>query len=125
MAKEVLVLRHAEKPDDNDKSDLSQRGRIRAAALALYLPHRFGNPDYLFAARDSVESCRPRLTLTPLSDSAKLPIDCTIADADFAKLASTLGSDQIRTDTTVVVAWHHGHIPLLVKRLGASHTPDT
>lgn len=123
MAIDTLILRHAEKPDSGDEPDLSARGRLRAAALSVCLPQRFGRPDYLFAARDTKESRRSRLTLTPLSQALGVPINCTFDRMDFDDMAKHLQSGQIRKDTIVVIAWHHGTIPELVKHLGVQHAP--
>ncbi|HUD83961.1 MAG TPA: hypothetical protein VMQ67_10685, partial [Candidatus Saccharimonadales bacterium] len=66
----VLVIRHAEKPE-NGKA-LSPEGVERAKAYVHYFQsfQVYGKPlklDSLFAASDSKKSIRPRLTLEPLS----------------------------------------------------------
>src|SRR3977135_4277449 len=40
----ILLMRHAEKPDDPGDPDLTEAGRARAAALARYIPATFGKP---------------------------------------------------------------------------------
>jgi hypothetical protein len=52
MPAQVLLFRHAEKPDAASDMGLSPRGQIRAAALAVYLPAVFGRPSHLVAAHE-------------------------------------------------------------------------
>ncbi len=70
----------------------------------------------LFAAANSSSSRRPVLTLTPLSLATGLPLDSQFKNDDYAKLADALkSSDHGRY---IVVCWHHGNIPNLVRALG-------
>jgi hypothetical protein len=116
----ILVIRHAEKPAKGP--DLNAAGEARAAAYVDYLKNftMDGKPlklDYLFAAADSKESNRAHQTIEPTSKSLGLSIDSRFEDAQFAKLA-----DEIRTQPhgqNMLVCWHHGEIPQLVKALGA------
>ena len=115
----VLIVRHAEKPDNG--VGLAPAGQERAAAYASYFG-RFvigGAPvhiDTLVATADSDDSDRPRLTLTPLSQALGLPIQQPYADKDVKGLAAWLSS---QTDHVVLVAWHHGKLPKLLADLGA------
>jgi len=124
MPSQILVLRHAEKPHDDGDTGLSQRGRLRAAALAVYLPDTFGRPTHLFATKDTKESSRPRQTITPLAEALRLPIDTRFADDDFEDLARFLISRPDFENATVAVCWHHGTIPELARALGVGDAPD-
>jgi hypothetical protein len=44
----ILLMRHAEKPDDPLDPKLSVAGSARAQKLAQYIPETFGKPDFLF-----------------------------------------------------------------------------
>jgi phosphohistidine phosphatase SixA len=116
----ILVMRHAEKPDDANDPHLSPAGRVRAEKLATYLPATFGKPDFIFAAADSKESERPRETVEPLHKATGIEIHDTIADKDYADLANELLTKHHLSDQRVVVCWHHGHIPKLMHALGAN-----
>ena len=71
----------------------------------------------LFAATNTSSSHREYLTLLPLSQAVGLPIDTDYKDKDYAKLADALQSaDHGRF---ILVCWHQGKIPDLVRALGA------
>jgi hypothetical protein len=119
----VLLLRHAEKPSENGDPHLSARGRTRAAALSVLVPHAFGRPDHLFATAPSPDSVRPIETLSPLSAALSLPLQSKWSDDDFAALASEILSGKYAS-ANVVVCWHHGKLPKLTHALGVDPKPD-
>ena len=122
----VLVMRHAEKPQDALDPNLAPSGYVRAAALATYIPDTFGAPDFIFAASISKHSARPYETVEPLAKRTGKPIDATVADQDYRVVASDLLSAADYADKRVVVCWHHGNIPSMLHALGAQATdyPD-
>jgi hypothetical protein len=116
----ILVIRHAEKPDDGD--GLSAEGETRARAYVNYFKNFTvgGQPlklDYLFVAADSKASHRPRLTIEPTSKALVLAIDDRFKNKDFQKLAEEIRSKP--HGKTILIAWHHGEIPELLDALGA------
>ena len=119
-------MRHAEKPDDPRDPDLSPAGAARAKALTRYIPDQFGDPDLIFAASISKHSRRPYETVAPLAKHTGTPFDATIADQDYAALAADLLEGEHFAGKQVVVCWHHGNIPSLMRELGAASTdyPD-
>jgi len=116
----ILIIRHAEKPAAGDQ--LSAAGQARAQAYVNFFKNftLAGQPlklDYLFAAADSKVSQRARLTIEPTSKMLGLAIDSEFEDAQFQKLA-----DELRAKPhgkNILICWHHGEIPQLVKALGA------
>jgi hypothetical protein len=120
----ILIIRHAEKPDNG--SDLSTAGEERAKAYVNYFKSftvnsRPSAPDYLIVAADSKKSRRPRQTLEPLSQATGLAIDGRFSDKQFQELA-----EEIRTRPPgkhILICWHHGEIPQLVRALGADPAP--
>jgi len=116
----ILVIRHAEKPASG--LGLSPDGEIRAKAYVNYFKQFTidGRPlklDCIFAAADSKGSQRSRLTLEPTSQALGLAIDTRFKDKDFQKLA-----DEIQAKphgTGILIAWHHGEIPALLRAFGA------
>lgn len=116
----VLIIRHAEKPASGDS--LTPAGEARAKAYAGYFKNytvdsKAVTINYLFAAADSKGSKRPRLTLTPFSQSSGLPIDQRFAAKQFMALANELKAKP--HGTTILICWHHGDIPGLLSALGA------
>ncbi|MFJ2539156.1 flagellar basal body-associated protein FliL [Pseudomonas sp. NPDC087614] len=115
----VLIVRHAEKPDVGRQ--LNARGEQRAVAYADYFtPLKLAGetltPQRLIAAGDTAESARSRLTLTPLAERLKLPIEQPYDNGDFEQLVKTLRKNN--QAHTVLIAWHHGHINKLIKEFG-------
>ena len=115
----VLIVRHAEKPDEG--SGLSQLGEQRAQAYASYFdPLRLDGetwlPQRLIATSDSKSSERPRLTLTPLSERLQLPLEQPYADEPVDKLVKSLRKEN--QAAVVLIAWHHGHIADLIDTFG-------
>jgi len=116
----VLIVRHAEKPDEG--RGLNATGVARSEAYAGYFQHFRvdGAPvhiDTLVATADSPLSDRPRLTLAPLSQAIHVPIQQPFPDRAVGALAGWLRAGP--KGRTILVAWHHGEIPDLVASLGA------
>jgi len=124
MPAQILLFRHAEKPDATSDLGLSPRGQIRAAALAVYLPAVFGRPSHLVAAQQSKDSDRPALTLKPLSDKLGLPVDTRFQHDQFKDLARELLGDPRYQGARIALCWHHGEIPDLARALQAPDAPD-
>jgi hypothetical protein len=116
----IVILRHAEKPEDPRDPDLSAAGEVRAAMLATLIPPKFKKPDFLFAATRSTSSNRPYDTLSPLSQKLKMEINDRYADDAFEELAADLLSKSKYGGKLIIICWHHGHIPDLGLALGAS-----
>lgn len=88
-AREVLLIRHAEKTGLPGDSSLSDRGLSRALALAVVLPERFGKPDIIIACRSVPKSSRPVETVRPLAAKLGLPIRDDWNTDDYDELART------------------------------------
>jgi hypothetical protein len=109
----ILVIRHAEKPDSG--AGLSLTGEQRAQLYINYFKHF--SVDYIFAAADSKESWRPRLTVTPTAKALGLSIDGRFRDKEFSALAEEISSHP--HGKNILICWHHGEIPQLLHALGA------
>jgi len=117
----ILVIRHAEKPEEGH--GLSKAGQRRAKAYVKYFKHFTVDSkplkiDCLFAAADSKVSHRPKLTLEPFSKAVGLPIDTRFQDAEYRKLADAIG--KMPPGNHIVICWHHEEIPQLLSALGAN-----
>jgi hypothetical protein len=116
----VLVIRHAEKPDNG--SGLSREGEARAQAYVRYFQnYRVKSEplhlDYLVAADDSDHSQRSRLTLQPLARATGLKPDLRFQAKRPQDLVRELRSTP--HGKGILICWHHKEIPELLERLGA------
>ena len=117
----VLIIRHAE--DAGSGHGLSPRGQERAEAYKNYflnfsVDSRRREPEVVLVAQDSKQSHRPRLTVEPFAKAAKLPIDSSIGNKQPADLAAELRANHL--GKVILVCWHHGQIPALLRALGAA-----
>jgi hypothetical protein len=115
----VLIIRHAENPATGH--GLSPRGEQRAEAYKDYftnftLDSKRLEPQAVFAAKDSKQSHRPRLTVEPFAKAAKLPIDTRFGSNQSDHLAAALRATE--QGKVVLVCWRHGVIPDLLRALG-------
>ena len=78
-------------------------------------------PEAVLVAADSKQSHRPRLTVEPFAKAAKLPIDNRFANKQPADLAAELRANY--QGKVILICWHHGQIPALLRALGAA--PET
>ncbi|MDE1156548.1 MAG: hypothetical protein PW735_12580 [Acidobacteriaceae bacterium] len=117
----VLIVRHAEKPVEG--SSLTPQGFKRAEAYAHYfapfeMDGKLLEINALYAASDTKNSVRPRLTLEPLSQALHLPIDQHYASDAPEDLASALATTN--HGNHVLIAWRHKKIAALIQALGGS-----
>jgi phosphohistidine phosphatase SixA len=121
--KKVIVFRHAEKPLQEGDQRLAPTGVKRAQYIAHYIPTNFGEPDIIFATEPTKSSFRPFLTVEPLWESVKKSfLDVSVADDAAFHLGHHIKEGSgMNTGQNIVVCWHHGRIPELLKGLGAKH----
>lgn len=118
----ILVVRHAEDADAG--YGLSPTGSARAQACASYFGNLMidGQPlklDHIFATRDTKNSHRPRLTVEPTAEKFGLTIDDRFKNRQFQSLVDDIVSWP--HGENVLISWHHGKIPQLLRALGADH----
>jgi len=116
----ILMIRHAEKPESGDQ--LSEAGQKRAQAYPGYfqkleIDGKSVHLDFLIATKDSDNSQRPKLTIQPLSMALHLPLETDFKNKEFGVLADKLKTAMYH-GKTILVSWHHGHIPDFVSALG-------
>jgi hypothetical protein len=115
----ILLMRHAEEPNDPKDPDLAVLGRVRAQNLASYIPATFGKPDFVFAAAVNKRSVRAYLTMRPLCDATAIELDASLKAKESVALATKLLSDSAFADKRIVVCWTHTELPALAGALGA------
>ena len=115
----LLVMRHGEKTGDANDPHLSSKGIERAKRLADYIPQTFGRIDFIFAARNSKKSTRPRATVEPLAAALGLPIDGRFDDEDDAEGLIAELAKAAYAGKTGLISWRHSELPDLIAALGA------
>jgi phosphohistidine phosphatase SixA len=120
----VMIIRHAEKPDEEKDPNLSPKGYERANALAKVIPENFPRPDFLIATKRGKASARPYETITPLSKALHEPIEANFKDEEYTQVAHEVLTNPKFDGKVVLIAWHHGKIPELTKALGVTDAPD-
>ena len=117
----VLIIRHGEKLETG--TGLTVAGQERAQAYIVYFQNYPANAtllklNYLFAAADSNDSHRPRLTIEPLSKAIGLSIDDTHKDKDYKKVADDIKGHSKYDNSNILICWHHEEILALATDLG-------
>lgn len=125
--KEILILRHAEKPADITNENLSTKGYERAAALAYYLPNAFGTIDYIFAAGvgHKSHSKRPMETITPLAERLDKKVHHKYLKYEYPEMITHIFGDDKYTDKTIAIAWQHTDIEDIATKFGAQEVPTS
>lgn len=120
----VLIIRHAEKPPAG--TDLTPAGVARAEAYpAFFRKYRASDGkavriDYIFATADSKGSHRERLTMEPLAKSLGLKLDLRFKNKEYGDLVDAMKAKSY--GRTILICWHHGHIPDMVGAFGGDST---
>jgi len=116
----ILIIRHAEEPVDGP--GLSPSGIAHARAYVDYFRNfridgQLLKLDYIFAAEDTINSQRPRLTVEPTSQALGLAVDTRFKNRRFLELVREIQS--LPGGKNILISWHHGTIPDLLRALGA------
>jgi len=124
----VIIIRHAEKPDDDDDIHLAPQGYTRAGALSVWFDSTrnsgaFPKIDFIFAADKSRHSNRSFETVEPLASWLGLEINHAFEQDQTDDVASEIFSKSDYDRSVVLICWHHGHIPELATALGATDLP--
>jgi len=118
---EVLLMRHGEEPPHGPHLD--DRGRARAAALVKMFPSRFAIPTALFATQPTKASARSTETLQPLAAALHLPVDASVPELQYLRLAKAILTKRAYAGGHIVICWHHDTITKLAEALGAPQPP--
>ena len=112
----IFIIRHAEKPETGGSPFLSEKGRLRAAALPRYA---FPTLAGIFAARTSPDCAGPVETVRPLATAKGLSINAEVEE--FRRLIEDVLSGRLAAND-LLICWHHEDIPHLTKALGVNLT---
>jgi hypothetical protein len=128
--REIIVVRHAEKPPDPDDKGLSELGRRRAQSLVKFFSEnpeatKLGKPAALFATGlgKGGKGQRCQQTLKPLSESLHLPVQTPFKAEENAALAKQILSDPKLKEKVVLICWTKERIPELMAAVGVRDVP--
>lgn len=136
----VMVIRHAEKPDNNgkprgvdadgarDDGSLTVRGWQRAGALAailapsndVFVSSWLARPSTVFASNPSGGSNRPLQTIKPLLKKSGAELVESFTKGQEADLATEV----LRRRGVVLISWQHERICQIATHLTAANPPD-
>jgi hypothetical protein len=126
----IILIRHAEKPDDAKEAHLSEEGRERARRLVKWICEgkvlgTNGAPVALYAAAPTLRgrSVRCSETLEPAARQLGLPVLTPRQADDYERFARALLRDKSLAGKNVVVCWVHDYLPALAKALGIDPEP--
>ena len=140
MPRKIVVIRHAEKPDDAGRErgldvhgmetprGLTVRGWQRAGALVRFFDPlkpgdfadaRLETPSAIFAVKPHESSERPLLTVQPLAQQLGLAVQAPFASDEVAALGRALAA----ITGVVLVCWRHGDMPALAAQLSPAMQP--
>lgn len=122
---QIILLRHAEKPDDDLSDHLSSRGGDRARALVGMFTNSpaltaHGRPAVLYIPRQTRDrtSLRPYQTLQPLAQELRLSIHAPYPAKDYKELAQLIRKSPDLNGKVVVICWVHDYLPELAQAFG-------
>lgn len=128
--KQVIIIRHGEKPENGDSLNL--KGKERAAALAPFflgnpLVLTFGTPSAIYTTDPNApeDVKRSYQTVYPLSQALKIPIQSSFSRTQIDELSSDVLKESSYEGKMVLISWVHQYIPQIAALLGAKDAPKT
>ncbi|HEY7310182.1 MAG TPA: hypothetical protein VH643_12540 [Gemmataceae bacterium] len=125
---QVIIIRHAEKPDEGNH--LSLKGRERAAALVPYFQGRpevlkYKTPVAIYAqgAKNEDSSHRPVETVKGLTRALKLEIIDKYTHDEYPKMVAEILATKEYDGRMVLICWEHKVIPDMAKEFGVKNAP--
>ncbi len=126
----IVVIRHAEEPQDSSNPHLSKDGAARADRFVEFMTHdpamiRLGTPAAIFATETTNDGNgqRTQETVAPLAKVLRLQVQTPYHGKDYDKLARRVMSDPTLAGKTVVICWNHEYLPQLAAALGVTPEP--
>jgi hypothetical protein len=127
---QIILIRHAEKPADQEDPHLSRAGVTRAARLASFITTdptmtRFGVPVAVFATRTTKRGNgqRTQETVAPLARALRLPVQTPVLSRNYAALAKRILANPAYAGKCVLICWNREEISQLAGALGVTPAP--
>jgi hypothetical protein len=128
---QIILLRHAEKPDDPAATHLSARGSERARLLASLLGKQSALTSNaavaaLYATRVTQHgnSLRTGETLAPLARELSLTVLTPFESEQYRLLARCILDEPAYRGKTVIICWTHHDLAALAEALGVKPKPS-
>jgi hypothetical protein len=125
---QVIIIRHAEKPEDGN--ELNLRGRERAGALVAYFESapevtEFKTPTAIYAQlpKDETSSIRSAQTVQPLADALHLALHRTFTKTQHLQMVDEIMHKPEYAGHTVLICWEHKVIPDMAREFGVTDGP--
>lgn len=126
----VIVIRHAEKPDDDHEPDLSERGRERAAELpSLFAQNSVLREQphidviYAMKAPKVGGTRRPMQTVQPLSRALHLNVNNEIQHVQINEFIEFIKTNPELDGKVVLICWNREGPPAFAEGFGVSDIP--
>jgi hypothetical protein len=127
----IILIRHAEKPDDDSAKDLNAAGVARANALVDFFATNAviaekGEPQFIFAKYkkgSSAPTMRAVETVTPLARALGIAVDTDYGKKNMSDMTSSLLKDAAYDGKVVLICWDHDELPDLAQALGITAAP--
>ncbi|KAL4869864.1 hypothetical protein BDV12DRAFT_70233 [Aspergillus spectabilis] len=121
----VYIIRHGEKPEDDDETGLSTQGEQRAQCLREVFGASSGyNIGYILAQtpKEDGKRIRPYQTVLPVAQDLGLEVDisCDRDDPDCVKDAI----EDYEGDGNILICWQHGALTDILEELGVDDAPE-
>ena len=127
---QIILIRHAEKPNNPKDPHLSKAGLERAERLVGFMTTnpvmiKFGSPVAIFATQTTKRGNgqRTQETVAPLAKALKVPVQTPFLGKDYAELAKLILATPAYAGKTVLVCWNHEELPQLASALGVVPEP--
>jgi len=115
-ALKVVLIRHAERPDNGD--NLNCKGLNRSLMLAPVLFNKFGIPSKIYIPEivtdQEVKRSRMLQTISPFAIRYNLALNAAYSETASKKISQAI----LKQKGTVLVVWEHNNIVPIVSALG-------
>jgi hypothetical protein len=126
----IILIRHAEKPDDPADPHLTEAGRARAKRLVTYITTdpamiRLGAPVAVYATQTTKhdDGQRTQETVAPLARALKLTVQTPYLGKEYAAIAREILANPSYRGKTILICWNHETITELASALGVVPQP--
>ncbi|KAL6789183.1 hypothetical protein J3E68DRAFT_430414 [Trichoderma sp. SZMC 28012] len=123
-AQTVYLIRHGEKPDDDDDPNLSAQGVQRAQCLRnVFGASSQYNIQYIIAEKPK-DGARIRAlnTVTPLANDLGLTVDTSCGKTKSDCVADLV--NDYKGSGNILICWEHNELTNIVESLGVKKGPD-